>query len=118
MDELLQGVADVNEWLSEFGKISGAAESYRRRLGWVEEYANNVYEGYSYVRVDGRGGYEGGGDRVERVYEIFKDGQTTGIFFQHDGFYSSYEGTEWDHNVSRVYPCQVMVTQYHTTPEA
>lgn len=118
MDELLQGVVDVNGWVTEFGKVSGAAEGYRRTLGWLEEYTNDVYEGYSYKQVYGKGGFEGGGDSVERVYEIFKDGQSTGIFFQHDGFYSSYEGTEWDTSVCRVYPRQVVVTKYFDSPEA
>jgi hypothetical protein len=119
LNQLLEGVADVNGWLLKFGEVAGIeGRGTLSRLGWVEEYTDDVNEGYHYKQVHSEGGHEGGGEHVERIYEIYKDDQTTGIFFELAGFYSSYEGIEWDDCVTRVYPHQVMVTQYRDYPEA
>lgn len=76
----------------------------------------NAICGFFLTQVDATGGNEGGGDYVERVFEIADvDGISYG-FVRQTGFYTSEYGTEWDYEITRVYPKQVVVTQYFESP--
>lgn len=73
------------------------------------------------LRIDlvySEGGGEGEGDHVERVFAIKNVDGSIISHFRLTGFYSSNYGTEWDEpsEVERVYPRQVMVTQYFNEP--
>jgi len=59
------------------------------------------------------GGHEGDGEHVERVFKY--NGETEDTFFRISGFYSSYEGTEWDEDIVQVYPHEVTITVYKET---
>lgn len=67
-----------------------------------------------YKLVHSKGGFEGGGESVERVLE-FKIGRQT-TFVRVLGSYESYNGTEWDDDWKVVYPREVKVIQYFDTP--
>lgn len=70
------------------------------------------------------GGYEGGGEHAERIFEVVENASCTPNnvlvgnvlgYIRVVGFYSSYEDSKWFDNpesLHRVYPKQVMVTQY------
>jgi hypothetical protein len=58
--------------------------------------------------VHEEGDTEGGGDHSEVVVH-FKDHN---IFLRATGFYSSYNGTEWDSDLTEVEPYEKMVTFY------
>jgi len=79
---------------------------------------STVFNGTTLINMSyyDEGGYEGGGDYVSRVYAIClidDSGKAKPVaFIKHNGSYSSYEGTEWDEEVSIVHPKQVMVTQW------
>lgn len=73
---------------------------------------DGLIEGIELVYQEG--GYEGEGDHVWRVFKVTEGTEELG-YISLDGFYSSYEGTEWDWNsLQQVYPREVTVVQYFT----
>ena len=79
-------------------------------------HEKNNFDGIYLKCVDTKGGHEGGVEHVERTYEVC--GLDLGsYFFQQCGYYESYNGIEWDDTISRVWPRQVIVTQYFGQPE-
>ncbi len=52
------------------------------------------------------GGGEGDGETVVRVFEH------NGIFIQLTGWYASYHGTDWDEEITQVFPKQKTITVY------
>jgi hypothetical protein len=78
------------------------------------EYLKTVVidgETFDFICVYREGGGEGGGEYVERVYEVKKDGQTIN-FIRTTGFYDSYDGIDWSQLYDEVKPVQVTVTRY------
>lgn len=81
--------------------------------GWdfaddFETEENEAIFGNSTV-VDEEGGYEGGGEYVHRVRH-FTDHN---VFIKLEGFYSSYNGTDWDgYDYEEVKPVERTVTFY------
>ena len=72
--------------------------------------------GFELKEVYSEGGYEGGGEHAEVVVGIFHGNEAL-AYIRFTGFYNSYEGTEWDtSSVERVYPREVVVTQYFDKP--
>lgn len=67
-------------------------------------------DGLMVRQVDSEGGREGEGDSVSRVLEV----QTCqgSRFFKLCGFYSSWDGTDWENDVKEVKPEQVTITVY------
>jgi len=74
-----------------------------------EDY-DEVESGLYLTTVHEVGGGEGGGDYVERVYEHDNDGEP--IFVRITGYYSSYNGTDWNDGVKQVFPKQKTITVY------
>lgn len=63
--------------------------------------------------VNEEGGYEGGGEYVERVIGIHNGDKTKcTAFVRITGSYYSYDGTTYDDELKQVFPHQVTVTQY------
>lgn len=58
--------------------------------------------------VDEKGDCEGGGDfsMVVRYFENF------GIYIRETGYYSSYNGTDWNNDFEEVKPVQKTITVY------
>lgn len=56
------------------------------------------------------GGHEGDGEYAERVFEHDNDGEK--IYVKFTGFYSSYDGTDWDSDFAMVTPREKMITVY------
>jgi len=73
--------------------------------------------GITLAVVDEEGGYEGGGEHVERVISIGHSAHKPIAYVRIVGYYASYAGTEWCDEVTRVYPREVVVTQYFETEE-
>lgn len=111
-------VEDVLEWLRLF---FGSVESRitHKDVYEYEDYGPKQSVHGMYIKcVESEGGGEGGGEYVGRVFGIFKpigesDDEGVAYFFK-SGTYNSYEGTEWDPDLSVVYPQQVVVTRYMT----
>ena len=66
--------------------------------------------GYAIGEVDSLGG-EGQGDDRWTVFSIKKDNETLANV-KVNGWYCSYNGTEWDGEVTLVKPVEVMVIQW------
>jgi hypothetical protein len=56
------------------------------------------------------GGHEGAGEHAERVFEHDNNGEK--IFVKIEGYYSSYEGTEWESSIDLVTPREKVITVY------
>jgi hypothetical protein len=70
--------------------------------------------GFSFESVYEEGGYEGGGEHAEHVFKVTNpalDGFVP-FYFRTVGFYSSYNGTDWNDSFTIVEPREVVVTQY------
>ena len=80
-------------------------------LGQIAEEDFNVkdinenFSAEDFNLVYAEGGGEGDGDYAERVF------QHENVFVKITGYYSSYEGTDWD-EISEVQPKQKTVTVY------
>lgn len=76
------------------------------------ELEGETYNGLTIILVNSVGGREGEGDYAERTFAV-RDEQGDAVFyFEIQGGYDSYEGTEWDEDFYIVKPVQVLVTQY------
>ena len=58
--------------------------------------------------IDKQGDCEGGGDYAMKVF-LFK---AHNVYIKVEGFYSSYNGTEWDEEYKEVFPQQKTITVY------
>ena len=68
-------------------------------------------DGFTFELVDSEGGFEGGGEYVERVVKM-QNTEGDFFFFKFTGSYYSHDGTEMDGEFEFVKPKQVTVTQY------
>lgn len=62
--------------------------------------------------VQARGGSEGDGERVWLVFKVTRKEDGKEFFFKKEGYYSSYDGTDWDGSFYEVFPEQKYVTEY------
>ena len=109
-------------------------------IGYIEETGSTMQvDGYSLREVYSKGGGEGGGESVIRVWAVVK-GATRKKPSKHDreyktmpslntddgevvahirarGFYESYNGTEWDDDAEFVFPQEITVTKYFNKAE-
>lgn len=110
LKQQIEKLLEENEQFSELFKGSycylGGERSPAKENpeGFVE------FDGLMVRQVDNRGGGEGQGDSVSRVLEV----QTCqgSRFFELRGFYSSWDGTDWETDVKEVKPEQVTITVY------
>jgi hypothetical protein len=54
----------------------------------------------------------GGGETVVRVYKIVDHIHNEIIYLRRTGYYTSYDGIEWDDKLEQVYPKAVEVIMY------
>jgi hypothetical protein len=78
----------------------------------IEYFSGNPYKDLDITPVVIQGGYEGGGETVVRVYKIVDHTHNEIIYLRRTGYYSSYNGTEWDDTLEQVYPKAVEVIMY------
>lgn len=98
-------------------------------IGFVEdgcksEYYNSyafliddeLFRDITFALVHEEGGSEGGGEDVERVIEVKQNGKLLG-YVQIDGYYQSYNGTDWNEprQFIEVFPV-VRPTTYYIDP--
>jgi len=75
----------------------------RQDVDWEETGLGTV------ALAEEHGGYEGQGEDCHKVY-YFKDHE---VYLRIDGFYASYEGSEWDNDPYEVRPQQKQITVYN-----
>lgn len=123
MSKILEAIsktdADAKAFINEFAQIVDPEndETEIDDAGDLQEFTDAVFQdedgnSWSCELVDSEGGHEGGGDYAERVF-AFKCNENVVAHVRGTGFYSSYEGTEWDSNdLTFVNPREVMVIRY------
>lgn len=109
--EFLTGAADP----SEYNYVPDADERWPVRAEhidndyWANENSSKQdWPRFGRVETVEQVGGEGEGDRAHVVVKFLKTGQ----FFRCDGYYSSYEGAEYDGQWFEVKPKLVQVTRY------
>lgn len=143
LEELLSAQHDINNFLELFVSLAKEAGAVDDDDDDDDELSGSLLDDLAYgdAQVEGLyirtvyevGGGEGGGERVERVYEfvlnpeIGKDKYNrpqlvggTGtplLYVRSTGYYSSDDGTTWDDEYERVYPHQVITTEYKDAPQ-
>jgi len=90
----------IEEYVNSFGKD----------IDDIIELVKNECSSEDYELVWQLGGREGGGEQVEWVFKLDFDNNPRYVLIT--GFYSSYNGTDWDSGYTEVYPREVTVTQY------
>jgi hypothetical protein len=102
---------DKDKWFKEFIHLNGVF------------WSNLAYTmlrsqlGYTATEVHSEGGYEGGGEYMCKVYKI--EGPAGTAYVRHEGFYNSWDASEWDDCVEEVFPTEITRTEYlaaHETP--
>jgi len=75
-------------------------------------------DNYTLYFVEDFGG-EGMGDSAWVIYKLVNNKDLTASYIQYDGYYSSYDGTDWEswNEFSVVEPVDVVITQYHGVKE-
>lgn len=93
----------MGDWMSE--ALSEALYSDGERLGvaGLSLYAQVVHS---------QGGGEGEGEYVERVFAVKDEKDEVLHYLKITGYYSSYNGTDWDDKWEEVEPYEVTVTKY------
>ena len=64
--------------------------------------------------TDSKGGSEGDGEDVELVIQFpsTDGGISPDILVKFEGYYSSYDGTTWEDDITQVFPKQKTITVY------
>lgn len=88
---------ELSEIIKDLGVSSVAREDFNK-------------EDLDMELVHSQGGYEGDGEYAERVFEHDNGGEK--IYIKITGFYSSYNGTDWDSDFEQVQPKQKTITVY------
>src|SRR6266404_8450601 len=75
---------------------------------------NNVVPGLGTVTLEEHFGGEGQGDHAHLVFRVhcLTDTEEWLKYYQVDGYYSSYEGTDWDGDLYQVTPRQKTITVF------
>lgn len=70
--------------------------------------------GFHLHEVARTGGVEGAGEYMDATFEVKDEETRRSCFFTMTGRYDSWEGTEWDPDVTIVRPTPVTRIEYHT----
>lgn len=106
--------SEVNRFFSDYNLNVNDVYEY-------EEFENEDFDpsisNLSIKLVDSHGGYEGGGDYAQCTFELNRAddngaAKQTISYFKVEGFYSSYNGTEWEDSFTIVYPSTYIATKY------
>lgn len=84
-------------------------------LKTAEEFSGQPYKDIDISTVVYKGGYEGGGESVIRVYKIVDHVHNEITYIRRTGCYYSYDGIEWDDTLEQVYPKSIEVIVYQST---
>lgn len=77
-----------------------------------EDMCGQLYKDLDFYTVVHKGGGEGNGESVVRVYKIVDHINHEIIYIRRTGTYYSYDGIEWDYELEQVYPKAVEVIMY------
>ena len=115
LDFLLNGEEKVKtSWGSEY-PISDYIKDVIKD-GYADgQVETEAYGTIKFECVVSEGGGEGSGEYVERVEKFTVQGEE--LYVKETGSYYSYHGTDWDGDYTRVYPREVMITEYFDSEE-
>jgi hypothetical protein len=117
-DKLL-AITDPVEWVKQWMKLN---QINTTSLGEGDTGNADYPFDLGVFEVQAEGGGEGQGEKVIRIFAIAPKGslindiqQINGAlgYVKLGGFYSSYNGTEWDDDLRVVYPKVVQVTKFN-----
>lgn len=100
----------LRHWLAHFGNNEDVGE-----VGICGHELSELTESWfdlSVSCVQQIGGNEGKGDEVEWVFAVTQDGREVLEYVQLTGFYSSYDGVEWDSPATLVSPQEKTIIVY------
>lgn len=96
-----------------------AAEEVDSTLGgsefWHEGEENGPFELPEFgtlAYVDGEHGGEGSGENIWQVWSVTADDEVQ--YFRKQGYYASYDGSNWDGDLYEVEPFEKTVTDWRT----
>lgn len=116
----------VEEYLLDHGEAAWPLLGDVKQISlnkWTRTYVQSAsIDGYYLCVVNSIGGGEGGGEHVERIIAAYKLIESTDdriVFDTSDasfcrmvGFYSSYEGTDWDEDLETVSPSLKTIVEF------
>src|ERR1035437_10599719 len=73
-----------------------------------EDFDKNLLPSFTIVHTEGD--CEGGGEYSEKVFRFTEDN----LYVKFTGFYTSYEGTDWDGDFNQVFRFQKFIQSYAT----
>lgn len=126
VDPDLKASTFVEEYLLDHGEAAWPLLGDVKQIKlnkWTRVHASHAtVDGYYLCVVNSIGGGEGGGDHVERIIAAYKLIESTddrivfdtsdASFCKLTGFYSSYEGTDWDEDLEPVSPSLKTIVEF------
>lgn len=106
--------SQIEQILNEYEHVSEYAGSTHRDSGWDEWDGKSepvAVPNLGWVHVVENVGGEGQGDHQHMVFKVL-DFAGGARFFKKTGYYSSFDGGEWDGDFEEVKPVEKTVTVY------
>lgn len=111
--ELIElATSNPTEFIDVFVKVAGVDKGdFEDSLYDYRTKTQRSAFGITLTVVHSIGGGEGGGETVVRVFAVNADGKVV-AYLKRRGFYSSYEGTEWNAEFTQTFPRYTLVVDY------
>lgn len=111
-DKIVQFYTDNPKYLRAGQTLDSIRQSsLDNGIDWGEDVSQNFVNGYVLEFVESFGG-EGMGDHAHVVYSVRPQNSDDMQYFRIDGYYTSYDGTDWDGELYEVKLTTRTVTFY------
>ena len=114
IDDFLFNKEKLNEVLDDcyFGWSSENPDNLDKLYKLCSAYEYYIDKLTNFKMVHSVGGCEGGGENVERILKVTSPSSGNIAYIRATGWYSSYEGTEWDTDVTFMTPVAKMIVDF------
>lgn len=102
---------ELQDWKDEQGDYYYTPQAVHEELWSFRDPKSFDIPSGTVTLIEDHGGGEGDG---EERFIVIKVGDQ---LFQYNGYYSSWDGTEWDETLRQVEPYEVTVTKYRVKKE-